>query len=46
MNIEFSLRKSIVKNGLNYVKKFLPDPPSSVAINSAIEELKKLGIVK
>ncbi|CAF3032918.1 unnamed protein product [Rotaria sp. Silwood2] len=45
VNIEFSLRKSLIKNGLNYMKKFLPDPPDSQAINSAIEELKRLGLV-
>ena len=42
MNIEFSLRKSIIKNGLNYLKQFLPDPPNTKAINSAMEELKRL----
>jgi ATP-dependent helicase HrpA len=42
VNIEFSLRKSSINNGLNYMKKFLPDPPSSQAINGAIEELKRL----
>lgn len=42
VNVEFSLRKSIVKNGLNYIKKFLPDLPSPQAINGAIQELKRL----
>jgi HrpA-like RNA helicase len=42
INIEFSLRKSSIKNGLNDMKKFLPDSPSSQAINGAIEELKRL----
>jgi HrpA-like RNA helicase len=41
-NVEFSLRRSTVKNGLNYMKKFLPDPPSSKAINAAVEELRRL----
>jgi ATP-dependent helicase HrpA len=42
VNIEFSLRKSSINNGLNYMKKFLPDPPSSEAIKAAIQELKRL----
>ena len=42
VNVEFSLRKSLVRNGLNYMKKFLPDSPSSPAINGAMEELKRL----
>ena len=42
VNVEFSLRKSTIKNGLNYMKKFLPDPPRCQAINAAIEELKRL----
>ncbi|CAF4138931.1 unnamed protein product [Rotaria sp. Silwood2] len=45
VNIEFSLRKSLIKNGLNYMKKFLPDSPNSEAINSAIEELRRLNIL-
>ncbi len=42
VNIELSLRKSTIKNGLNYMKKFLADPPSPQAINGAIDELKRL----
>jgi predicted GTPase len=42
VNIEFSLRKSAIQNGLNYMKQFLPNPPSPQAINAAIEELKRL----
>ncbi|CAF3499599.1 unnamed protein product [Rotaria sp. Silwood1] len=45
VNIEFSLRKSLIKNGLNYMKKFLPDSPSSSAITAAVEELKRLNIL-
>ncbi|CAF1208037.1 unnamed protein product [Rotaria magnacalcarata] len=45
INIEFSLRKSLIKNGLHFMKKFLPDSPDSKAINAAIEELKRLNIV-
>ena len=43
MNIEFSLRKSPIQKGLNYLKQFLPDKPSPSAINHTIEELRKLG---
>jgi HrpA-like RNA helicase len=42
VNIEFALRKSAIQNGLNYMAKFLPDPPSPQAINGAIEDLKRL----
>ena len=42
VNVEFSLRRSTIKNGLNYMKKFLPNPPSAQAINAAIEELRRL----
>ena len=42
VNVEFSLRKSIIKQGLNYVKKFLPNPPTPQEINEAVAELKRL----
>ncbi|CAF1073805.1 unnamed protein product [Adineta steineri] len=45
VNIEFSLRKSIIKQGLNYIKEYLPNSPSSKAINQAIDELKTLNIL-
>ncbi|CAF0755943.1 unnamed protein product [Rotaria sordida] len=45
VNVEFSLRKSLIKQGLNYMKKFLPDSPNQQAISSAVEELKKLNIL-
>ncbi|CAF4306111.1 unnamed protein product [Rotaria sp. Silwood2] len=45
VNIEFSLRKSLIKNGLNYMKKFLPDSPKPQAISSAVEELRTLNIL-
>ena len=42
-NIEFSLRKSPLKKGLNYFKQFLPDPPSQQAIDITLKQLKHLG---
>ena len=42
-NLEFSLRRSPIKYGLNYMKQFLPDPPSQKAIFATIEELRTLG---
>ncbi|CAF4976377.1 unnamed protein product, partial [Rotaria sp. Silwood1] len=42
MDIEFSLRKSPIKQGLNYMKEFLPDKPSQHIIDHTIEELRKL----
>jgi hypothetical protein len=42
VNVEFSLRRSTIKNGLNYIKLFLPDQRCSESINAAIEELKRL----
>ncbi|CAF1563548.1 unnamed protein product [Adineta ricciae] len=44
-NVEFSLRRSLIKQGLHYMKKFLPDSPSPQAINAAIHELKQLNIL-
>jgi HrpA-like RNA helicase len=43
MNIEFSLRKSPLKKGLQYMKDFLPDKPSQQYINSTIHQLKQLS---
>jgi ATP-dependent helicase HrpA len=43
INVEFSLRKSTIKQGLNYIKTFLPNSPTQSAINGAIEELKRLS---
>ncbi|CAF1611893.1 unnamed protein product, partial [Adineta ricciae] len=45
MNIEFSLRKSPLKKGLNYMKEFFPDKPSQQTIDHTIKELKQLGIL-
>jgi hypothetical protein len=42
MNIEFSLRKSPLKKGLDYMKQFLPDKPSQQSINTTIQQLKQL----
>ena len=42
VNVEFSLRKSTIKDGLHYMKKFLPDPPKTQALNGAVDELKRL----
>ncbi|CAF1052050.1 unnamed protein product [Rotaria sordida] len=46
MNIEFSLRKSPIKQGLNYMKEFLPDKPAQYIIDHTIEELRKLDILE
>ncbi|CAF1050566.1 unnamed protein product [Rotaria sp. Silwood1] len=45
-NIEFALRKSPLKKGLNYMKEFFPDRPSDQAIDLTIKELRALGIVE
>ncbi|UJR07847.1 hypothetical protein I4U23_012130 [Adineta vaga] len=45
MNLEFSLRKSPLKKGLEYVKQFLPDRPSQPAINATLRQLQGLGIL-
>ena len=46
MNIEFSLRKSPFKHGLNYLKMYLPNPPSQQLIDIAIEQLQELNILE
>lgn len=46
INIEFSLRKSPLKNGLKYLQQFLPDRPSQTSINETVEQLKKLNILQ
>ncbi|CAF3256760.1 unnamed protein product [Rotaria sp. Silwood2] len=43
IDVEFSLRRSLLDNGLSHLKKFLPDPPESTLIEDAIEELERLG---
>ncbi len=43
LNIEFSLRKSPLQNGLNYLKQFLPDPPTQKSIDFTIQQLRVLG---
>ncbi|CAM4813358.1 unnamed protein product [Rotaria magnacalcarata] len=43
VNTEFSLRKSLIKNGLDYLKQYLPDAPTSQTITSAVEELRRLS---
>jgi HrpA-like RNA helicase len=45
MNLEFSLRKSPLEKGLDYIKAFLPDKPSQQSINTMIQQLKHLGIL-
>ncbi len=42
-HIEFSLRRSPIKNGLHYMQQFLPDPPLPKAINATVDELISLG---
>jgi HrpA-like RNA helicase len=43
VGVEFSLRKSPLKQGLDYLKKYLPNPPIAGAIQAAVNELKRLG---
>ena len=43
MNLEFSLRKSPLQKGLDYLKAFLPDKPSQPAIAATIQQLTELG---
>lgn len=42
-NIELTLRKSPSQEGLNQMKKFLPDEPSQEAISAALARLRKFG---
>jgi ATP-dependent helicase HrpA len=44
MNIEFSLRKSPIQQGLSYMKDFLPDSPPQLIIDHTIEQLVQLGL--
>jgi HrpA-like RNA helicase len=43
INIEFSLRKSPLLNGLNYLKQFLPDKPSQQSIDFTMQHLRLLS---
>lgn len=43
MNIEFSMRKSPLQNGLDYLKQFLPDPPTPKDISTTNSDLERLG---
>ncbi|CAF4416820.1 unnamed protein product [Rotaria sp. Silwood2] len=42
IDVEFSLRRSSLKNGLSHLQKFLPDPPRTELIDTAVEELKSM----
>ncbi|CAF5056042.1 unnamed protein product, partial [Rotaria sp. Silwood1] len=42
ISIEFSLRKSPLKNGLDYLKQFLPEQPTSAAIYYTTQELVRM----
>lgn len=42
-NIELSLRKSPKGEGLDQLKKFLPDKPSQEAIDMALQKLRRFG---
>ncbi|UJR32836.1 hypothetical protein I4U23_020298 [Adineta vaga] len=44
-NVELSLRRSSIKQGLNYIKQFLPNSPSPQAISVATNELQRLNIL-
>ncbi|CAM4754601.1 unnamed protein product [Rotaria magnacalcarata] len=46
MNIEFSLRKSPLHKGLEYMKNFLPDKPPQSSIDHTVQELRNLGILE
>ncbi|CAF3609413.1 unnamed protein product [Rotaria socialis] len=46
MNIEFSLRKSPLHKGLEYMKNFLPDKPPQPSIDHTVQELRNLGILE
>ncbi|CAF4941334.1 unnamed protein product, partial [Rotaria sp. Silwood1] len=46
ISIEFSLRKSPLKNGLDYLKQFLPEQPTSAAIYYTTQELVRMQIIK
>ena len=43
MNIEFSLRKSPLQKGFEYMRTFLPNPPSAQALAAISHQLKELG---
>ena len=42
-NIEFSLRRSPLRKGLHYLQQFLPDKPGKKALDTTVEELRRLG---
>ncbi len=44
-NIEFSLRRSPLKQGLKYLKKWLPNPPNDLVITLAIKRLRDIDIL-
>ncbi|CAF1337200.1 unnamed protein product, partial [Didymodactylos carnosus] len=45
-NVEFGLRKSPLKQGMNYMKQFFPDHPPSKIIDHTNKELRALGILE
>ncbi|CAF0881760.1 unnamed protein product [Adineta steineri] len=46
MNNEFSLRKSPLQKGLDYMKTFLPDKPSQQSIDTTIQQSKQLELTE
>ncbi|CAF4652432.1 unnamed protein product, partial [Rotaria sp. Silwood2] len=46
ISIEFSLRKSPLKNGLDYMKEFLPEQPKREAIFYTTHELMRMQVLK
>ncbi|CAF4126080.1 unnamed protein product, partial [Rotaria sp. Silwood2] len=46
ISIEFSLRKSPLKNGLDYMKQFLPEQPKREAIFYTTQELIRMQVLK
>ncbi|CAF1234620.1 unnamed protein product, partial [Didymodactylos carnosus] len=44
-HIDFSLRRSSLKQGLNYLQQWLPNPPEQQSIDQAIKHLQKLNLL-
>jgi HrpA-like RNA helicase len=42
-NLEFILRRSLIRRGLHYMQEFLPDKPELAALDAAVKELFELG---
>ncbi|CAF1113713.1 unnamed protein product [Rotaria sordida] len=42
-NLEFILRRSLIRRGLHYMQQFLPDKPKPAALDATVEELFRLS---